>query len=282
MRKAHLTWFIAVLFLVFTASCTKEESKDAINQDFELESTDKFVQDDIDIEGMMEDLFMELEDVDLWIEGMKSGRNDNDCRTITIEPMDRGLFPKTITVDFGDGCEVREGVVKKGKIVIEVSAAPRSDEWTKTIRFVRYSVNGKLFEGGKNITFMKEGRAQEPTWKIKSRLKVHWGDGTFLQQTVDRTRVQARGSESPFRYMDDAFLIAGTTTGVNRAGEGFRKEITEPLHVSRDCLWIRKGLVSLQVRGESAAVLDYGDGTCDNLATITKDGETREIKLRRK
>jgi hypothetical protein len=29
----------------------------------------------------------------------------------------------------------------------------------------------------------------------------------------------------------------------------------------------------------STAVIDYGDGTCDNKATVTIDGETEEISL---
>jgi hypothetical protein len=163
-----------------------------------------------------------------------------------------------------------------------MSASPRSEMWSKTIRFRGYSVNDRLFEGGKKISFIREGRRNMPTWNEEERLKISWDDGTFLQRSSERTRVQVRGTETSARPMDDAFMIAGTTTGVTRTGKGFKKTITEPLHVSRDCRWIRQGIVSIAIRGESEAILDYGDGTCDNIATITRDGTTREIKLRRK
>ena len=75
-------------------------------------------------------------------------------------------------------------------------------------------------------------------------------------------------------------MLLGTTTGINRAGKAYNTNITEPLHFSRDCHWIKKGIIVFNVRDESEAVLNYGDGTCDNIATISRDGEEKEIKLK--
>ena len=269
---------IAPFFLLMglMISCTTDEIKEELKVDYSQD----FIEDDIVLEDLMEDLFIEIEESNYWLYGFKDGRTDEDCRTITVDPEERDVFPKTITIDYGEGCEIREGLVKRGRIVIEMSAAPNSDEWEKTIRFERYSVNDKRFEGGKNISFKKEGRRDLPTWEIGSRIKIHWDEESFVQQSMVRTRVQTVGFFTPRRPMDDQFIVSGTTTGVNRKGKGYKTTITEPLHSSRDCRWIKKGVIVLNVRGESEAVLDYGDGTCDNIATITRDGEVKEIKLK--
>lgn len=282
MKKAYSIYFMTAFLMAFAVSCTKMEPRDEIVDDLNIETPAAFIQEDIELEDLMEDLFMEIDDLDFWMEGFKSATGDNDCRIVTIDPLERNVFPKTITIDFGAGCEVREGVIKKGKIIIEMSAAPFSEQWQKTIRFDGYSVNDRSFEGGKKISFLKEGRRGLPSWQINSRLKIQWDEESFVQHTSERIRVQTSGFDTPRRPMDDAFIISGEGTGINRQGKGYKKTITEPLHVSKDCRWIKKGVISLQVRGESESVLDYGDGTCDNIATITKDGETREITLKRR
>ncbi len=48
------------------------------------------------------------------------------------------------------------------------------------------------------------------------------------------------------------------------------------------CRFIKSGSIEIQVGEKSPIVIDYGDGVCDNKATVTKDGETREILLKLK
>lgn len=263
---------------IFLVSCSKEN----IKNDESIEQEAQTAVDEIEMEDLLMDLSFELDDLDFWLYGFKDGRDRLDCKKVTVEPEERGVFPKTITVDFGDGCNIKDGVVKKGKIIIEMSAPMNSEEWTKKVSFDGYSVNDKLFEGGKRISYVREGRRGLPTWQINSRMRVKWDTDSFVQHTSERTRYQTKGFDTPRRPMDDAFILTGSGTGINRKGLAFKRTIEEPLHFSRDCFWIKKGIIKLQTRGESEVILDYGDGNCDNLATITKDGESKEIKLKKK
>jgi hypothetical protein len=52
----------------------------------------------------------------------------------------------------------------------------------------------------------------------------------------------------------------------------------EPLLKKMSCRWIVSGTIEMQA-GENLVILDYGDGECDNIATITVNGETTEITL---
>ena len=56
--------------------------------------------------------------------------------------------------------------------------------------------------------------------------------------------------------------------------------INEPLVISNNCRWIRKGVKVLSLEGQSDVTIDYGDNVCDNKATVTQDGVTKEIKLK--
>ena len=278
MKRILIFLFTLALSVASITFCTKVELKD----DSPDNNSGKTIEDDIELESMLIDLSFELDDLDFMLFGFKDGRDKTDCKTVTIEPEEKDVFPKTITIDFGDGCEIKEGQIKKGRIIMEVSAAPNAERWTKKIRFDGYAVNNKVFKGGKNITYVKEGRRGLPTWQSNSRVRVHWDEDSFVQHSSERTRVQTRGFDTPRRPMDDAFIISGSGTGINRTGLGYKRTIEEPLNISRDCRWVKKGVVKLLVRGKSEIILDYGEGSCDNIATITKDGESKEIKLKRK
>jgi hypothetical protein len=58
----------------------------------------------------------------------------------------------------------------------------------------------------------------------------------------------------------------------------FNRTITEPLLIDRSCEYILSGTVELLRNGETTTI-DYGDGTCDDIATVTINGVTEEISL---
>jgi hypothetical protein len=55
--------------------------------------------------------------------------------------------------------------------------------------------------------------------------------------------------------------------------------ISKPLVKEFTCRWIVQGEVSIKKDNTPVAVLDYGTGICDNLATISMNGQLREITL---
>lgn len=59
----------------------------------------------------------------------------------------------------------------------------------------------------------------------------------------------------------------------------FEKMITSPLIKTNDCKYIVAGTIEFYKHEELVAVIDFGDGTCDNIATKTIDGNTVEFNL---
>lgn len=67
-----------------------------------------------------------------------------------------------------------------------------------------------------------------------------------------------------------------STTGTH---DEYEKVIVNPLEKLEDCKFIVAGTIHYLLDGVVVAIIDYGDGTCDNIATKTVDGETTEFKL---
>jgi hypothetical protein len=85
------------------------------------------------------------------------------------------------------------------------------------------------------------------------------------------------GQNTP-QLSDDAYDITGSANGINRKGNAFTATITTALHVQAGCPYIESGVVEHTVNNKTYT-LDFGNGTCDNQATITVNGVSRTITL---
>lgn len=59
----------------------------------------------------------------------------------------------------------------------------------------------------------------------------------------------------------------------------FERNITSPLIYIDECDYPVSGIVEILFEDEVVAIIDYGDGTCDNIASITVDGQTIGFEL---
>ena len=94
-----------------------------------------------------------------------------------------------------------------------------------------------------------------------------------------KTITQVAGLSTPRILIDDAYSITGTATVTNPAGNTRNSVIENPLHKQVICEHVDQGSVRFQGAVHNA-LLDYGNGICDNIATISIDGFTpRTITL---
>ncbi len=80
--------------------------------------------------------------------------------------------------------------------------------------------------------------------------------------------------------------VDGNTTrfSLDKRGKGdkdsdFTKIIVEPLVTTDDCDFIVSGIIKFYKGDKWIATIDYGDGTCDDLATKTWDGGSKVFSL---
>ena len=81
---------------------------------------------------------------------------------------------------------------------------------------------------------------------------------------------QVAGNSTPRNLLDDAFSITGTSHVTNSAGASRDAIIETPLHKVVVCNHIDSGTIRFQGPNHYA-ILDFGNGTCDAIATISID-----------
>lgn len=205
-------------------------------------------------------------------------RMADDCPVVTFsEPP--GVFPVTMTVDFGPGCTGYFGVERSG-IIQSTFTGPYKDSGTViTIVPDNYYVNGNKVEGIRTVTNMGHNDAGNIYFDVQvSGGKILLADGDSILWESNRQREWTAGSET-MAILDDVYSITGSASGTNRDGIPFTDEITEPLIRELDCKWITSGVLEVSPEGYDTRVIDWGDGACDNVITVTIGGFTTTVHL---
>ena len=128
------------------------------------------------------------------------------------------------------------------------------------------------------MTRQKENENGNPQYSMEMQLTVTFTDGAEVSRSGNKIREWIEGSLNG-KWGDNVFLITGSWETNFANGNVHSTSITTPLRREASCRFIVSGAVDL-VRTLYSGSLDYGDGSCDNLATFTNEsGEEREIRL---
>jgi hypothetical protein len=283
MKPTNLLLAIAVCTIAFT-SCKKDNSTssatDEIETTFELSANqavaDNLTQDDNDV---LDEASASNNLSGSYGRGpVITGRHLGDCAIVTVT----GNFPtKNIKIDFGTGCTNANGVTRKGIVNILLTDSLRNFGSMATMTFDNYYVNNYKKEGTitwTNITIQGSG---QPSWNRKVvDGKITAPNGNFWLHTANITLTMISGASTPLNLTDDVFTINGNRTATNPAGRTRTSTTLTPLQKKTACTNVDKGI--LQVQGPNhIAVIDFGDGTCDNLATISIDGRPARVIILR-
>ena len=206
----------------------------------------------------------------------------DSCPTVTIANPETGIWPKTLTVDFGTGCSGLYDNTRSGKIIIEVTGPRLEAGSKKTITFDNYYFNGIKVEGTKVIENAGYNENQNLVFSVKlTDGKLTLPDGRFIERTADHQREWISGLLTK-NIWDDECLVTGTATGTTLEGVAYSNTITTALHWKRACFFIVSGVVKIEREGKPDVDINYGTGDCDAVAVVTRNGESREILLRHK
>jgi hypothetical protein len=201
--------------------------------------------------------------------------------TITVDKPDLVSFPKVITIDFGTGGFTgRRGNIYRGKLIITISnnlTVPNAYYYIKTSNFY---VNDNKVGAAKKVTYMGFNPKNHPYWNLESNDTITKPDLTKITCRSERVRERLEINGTPLFPYDDIFSIKGASKGINTKGTTYSMVIdeTNPLIVGNLCPYIQKGKLTITVNSKSV-VIDYGDGSCDNLATATSGGITKTFKI---
>jgi hypothetical protein len=212
-----------------------------------------------------------------------NGADSLRCFTVTYTQLSPpARFPLKVVIDFGAGCTGRDGRTRKGKIVIVYTGPLFIPGNSTTTTFDGYSVNDIKVEGTHKISNSSTQSVKSFSVQVVGA-KLSKPNGDFSQWNSEKKISQIEGLGTPFFPLDDVFKIEGAANGAVKKGDKFFQWSTiiqEPLIKKFVCRWIVKGVVVMRKSNTAVAELNYGNGTCDNKATLTVNGQVREITLR--
>jgi hypothetical protein len=199
------------------------------------------------------------------------------CATVTVVPNDN-TYPKTVTIDFGDGCLCADGKFRKGAIIIHLTGPIRRAGSVMTITLRNFFLNRAHIEGTKTFSNLSENS------NIKFTVQVVGGKITFPNgrgysyNSLKYVRQIEGGSTRPIR--DDIYSIEGRSKTEYNGGLTVTLDTETPLIKKVVCPWINKGVLKIKINSR-VLFLNYGapnDGDCDNKALLTwNDGNNQRL-----
>ena len=231
-----------------TAQLTAEQSKQSAEADKSADA----------VFNLMEMAYAEIEEDD--------GRSTSvfsDCVTITISSEGGVTF---VTLDFGFGCELNNGAVVSG--IINLTYGPVV-AGTRNITYVfeNFTYNSKEIAGGGTIYRERNNVNGNPQSTVNKALEITFPNGVVASLNGTRVAEWIEGAGSG-TWMDNVFLITGDRQIVFSSGFTHDALVTEALRREATCPHFVSGVLEL-TRNNGSGTLDFGDGTCDNIAILT-------------
>ncbi|WP_448518666.1 hypothetical protein [Rhodoflexus sp.] len=263
------TGFYAALMLlattVFFTGCDLNKKDEIADADAEAVSmqnneTEDAVQDAIDA---AEDAFDGVDD------GLRNGRSEEIERCATVRINDNA---RTITVDFGNGCNIGGNRTRKGKITITYRGI-RNIFAERTIVLDNYN-NGRHTVTGTIVVSDRTLTGNILSYNVLgTNLTITRPNGKQMQISEFRRAVRYNFGIRPLDLSDDEMQVTGSTVGTAEDGRAFTSTIITPILMKGSCVRANTFYpVSgrYEIRSGSLTVFaDWGNGECDKKITIT-------------
>ncbi len=282
---------VAFFFTLFIFSCKKEDTKPATPAITETEAAE-YSAESMEAEASFDD----IQDISMTAadeEGIISAGRAEGLRpfpflrlrlriganaVITVTP-DDNTYPKTVTIDFGQGEICPDGKFRKGKIVLHFTGPIRKPGSIVTITLVEFQVGRARVEGTKVITNLSENG------NIKFSVLVTDGKVTYpngRSYTYEKLKyVKQVAGAATDEISDDIYSIEGYSKTTFKNGVVIAISTKEALIKKVNCAWISEGVLNVKV-GDYEFSLDYGipgNGDCDNKALLKWNSYEKIILL---
>lgn len=270
---------LATLAMLTFTACEQAGIETIADEEINLALTEATLEasydevDDIAIEAM--ELTDQTAQARTWqTEDMLTG---NGCPTLTHDSV-----AKTVLIDFGQSCLGPDGKTRSGQILVSYTKRLYHPGAELSIELISYSVDSLDLEGTKTIKNLSANYQSNISLETTlSGGKVTWPDGSFATRDFVRTRTWVRAANP----IADQFEVTGNVDARKRDGSEYSAETLSTMVYKRRC---RRQGVGIPVQGEilierpnkADVTVDFGNGTCDHLITITVGNQSKTIDVR--
>ncbi|MFL5762431.1 MAG: hypothetical protein ACJ77K_00730 [Bacteroidia bacterium] len=204
--------------------------------------------------------------------------------TIIINPADTlDGFPVTMILDYGTGTtDSIDGKVRKGQVSCKFSNSWDTIGSNITVKLINYwvakSAGAPWWKYACDSIMIKHTAAYSYTNQIIGGHCNNSAGDVNLDWAATRTLTQTAGM-GDYNPYNDVFEFTGNAQGKNREGKHYTVNVTVPVIKKAACTWITQGRIDLTPEGLATRTVDYGDGTCDDKATLTINGNTFQFTM---
>lgn len=217
-----------------------------------------------------------------------------NCVGLKFDTLYRKDMKDTITVTFGDSaganCTCVDGRTRRGQIIITHDGTKRyrDSASTHSVTFNNYYVNDNKVTGTKTVINNGHNAEGKLNWTVDvdGAIVLANGKGT-IKWTSNRKRVLLSGENSngTIKWKSSKWSISGTANGTGANGNTYSATITTPLIRDMSCSvpfkrHFTQGILVLTPSAKPERTIDFGNGTCDDKATVKIKDKTYDITLR--
>jgi len=261
-------------------SCTRKDSSPSQVEDLLLQSEKDAVFETVlnKADDQINKEITKLESINYNTSTGKSGKTELCDAIITVEMPATSKFPKTITLDFGNGCTDKEGNFRAGKIIVHITGPYWEKNTERHADLVDYRYNDLKIAGERTVINKGLNIDGYVIFELKNtELIGNSNGGLLVERKIERTRICNRGANH-FLYDDNEVWITGRSL-IKKNGKEIIQEITIPLYRKITCQHFQSGVIATFIKNEKVSELNYGNGECDDNATWTNGTITKEITL---
>jgi len=294
MKIRFITAALLPLLLFFSlltiSSCQKEDSQNGTVEEQEIDASKASSEADSEAEIVFNGIFDDAMGVndEVGVGGTGVFGRLNVCPVVTVTRLNPpDLFPVRILMDFGtNGCIGPDGHFRKGKVITTYTNRLMIPGAIATTIFDGFYFDSTKVEGTHKITNTSATNIARRFTVNVIEAKLTKPNGNFIEWNSEKVITQLEGLSTP-APMDDIFKIEGGSRGRVKRGAllvGWQSTILEPLVKRFNCRWIVRGVIrtvrlNATTNSPWIAVLNFGNGNCDNLAVITINGVSYQITL---
>jgi hypothetical protein len=185
------------------------------------------------------------------------------------------FFPRTMTINYGTPGHVdsSDGKTRTGIIIVTYATYWQVLNYKVAVTFQNYSVNGTGINGTAYITPTGDSSFTETV----GNAIVKQGSAV-LQYSCNRTFTWIKGRGDSVAAHSQ-YNIIGSGSGQDRNAVNYTDNITTQLLMSGSCGYITGGAIQIVPAGIANRITNFGNGSCDNAASVSIDGNSYSITL---
>lgn len=257
---------VLTVFGLFAVSCsTDNDTPEIPEQQFTADELE-LVLDSEETTGIVDDIL-----ADIYANDTKTGKyavpsaKSNDCYT---EEYTASGFVVTFNDCVIDGSEVVNGV-------LEVIYAQEENSASFTAHYSDFLVGEIQINGTKSFTMSEDSETGAVSITITSDMNVVFPNGDVVTESGSKTITVTPGES----LESTTVMISGNWT-VTKNDHEYSVSSANGVWGNLACEYLVEGEMIVSKNG-LAVTVDFGDGSCDNKATVIyPNGATEEIELR--